>query len=149
MKMAKATEADLDMAAKLTAAFDALEDGYFPVGLRPDDDDIGRFDADDPDECKEVMEYLLGLVREASLMRVVLGAAVMLDARNKCVDASADTLEHHPYVQRYEWLRARALDTIEKGGVFAGRTPDNVVLNGDDLDAAIDAAMADAMPAND
>lgn len=43
---------------------------------------------------------------------------------------------------RYQWLRSRDLDTIVEGGVFAGKVPDNVVLNGDDLDAAIDAAIA-------
>lgn len=43
--------------------------------------------------------------------------------------------------KRYRWLRERDLDTIEAGGVFAGKTPDNVVLAGDDLDEAIDHAM--------
>lgn len=43
---------------------------------------------------------------------------------------------------RYRWLRDRDLDTIDKGGVFAGRTPDNVVLNGEDLDRAVDWGMA-------
>jgi len=42
---------------------------------------------------------------------------------------------------RYRWLRARDLETIHGGGVFAGMTPKNVVLNGDDLDREIDAAM--------
>jgi hypothetical protein len=42
--------------------------------------------------------------------------------------------------ERYQYLRTRDLDTIEQGGVFAGLTPNNVVLNGDDLDVAIDAA---------
>jgi hypothetical protein len=45
-------------------------------------------------------------------------------------------------VDRYRWLRDRDLDTIEKGGVFAGRIPENVVVSGPDLDKAIDAAMA-------
>ena len=40
---------------------------------------------------------------------------------------------------RYRFLRDRDLDSINAGGVFAGKTPDNVVLNGADLDAAIDA----------
>lgn len=48
--------------------------------------------------------------------------------------------ELRPDAERYQYLRERDLDTIRQGGVFAGRTPDNVVLNGDDLDAAIDAA---------
>ncbi len=42
---------------------------------------------------------------------------------------------------RYNWLRNRDLDTISQGGVFAGMTPENVVLNEDDLDREIDAAM--------
>jgi hypothetical protein len=42
---------------------------------------------------------------------------------------------------RYRWLRSRDLDAIGSGGVFAGMTPDNCVLNGADLDAAVDAGM--------
>lgn len=42
---------------------------------------------------------------------------------------------------RYNWLRNRDLDTISQGGVFAGVTPENVILNEEDLDRAIDAAM--------
>lgn len=57
--------------------------------------------------------------------------------------AEADALVEQN-ARRYEWLRARDLDTIDKGGVFAGMTPKNVVLNGDDLDAAIDAAMKES-----
>ena len=45
------------------------------------------------------------------------------------------------YAERYGWLRDRDLDTIHQGGVFAGKTPENLVLSGDDLDAAIDAQM--------
>ncbi|WP_027015518.1 hypothetical protein [Comamonas composti] len=51
---------------------------------------------------------------------------------------AADVLD----AMRYRWLRERDLDTLSKGGVFAGMTPNNVVLNGDDLDDAIDAAIA-------
>ncbi|WP_449102809.1 hypothetical protein [Pseudomonas extremaustralis] len=43
--------------------------------------------------------------------------------------------------ERYRWLRGRDLEAIHEGGVFAGQTPRNVVLNGEDLDAAIDAAI--------
>lgn len=43
--------------------------------------------------------------------------------------------------KRYRHLREKDIDTIEKGGVFAGMTPDNYVLNGYDLDEAIDAEM--------
>ncbi len=48
----------------------------------------------------------------------------------------------HTYAERYQFLRTRSLDTIEQGGVFAGLTPENVVLNGKDLDFEIDCAIA-------
>lgn len=43
--------------------------------------------------------------------------------------------------ERYRWLRNRDLDTIHLGGIFAGMTPENVVVNGKSLDQAIDASM--------
>ena len=56
---------------------------------------------------------------------------------------AADAIEQlGRHARRYTYLRERDLDAIIEGGVFAGKVPDNVVLNGDDLDAAIDAAIA-------
>ncbi|WJS05199.1 hypothetical protein [Roseibium aggregatum] len=56
--------------------------------------------------------------------------------------AEADEIERLRIdAARYNWLRSRDLDTISQGGVFAGMTPENVILNEEDLDRAIDAAM--------
>ena len=46
------------------------------------------------------------------------------------------------YAKRYAFLRERNLDAIAQGGIFAGQTPENLVLSGDELDVAIDAAIA-------
>ncbi|MGY1950078.1 hypothetical protein [Pseudomonas pergaminensis] len=46
--------------------------------------------------------------------------------------------------ERYRWLRDRDLNSIHLGGVFAGKTPQNIVLNGEDLDQMIDAAIQSA-----
>lgn len=43
------------------------------------------------------------------------------------------------YAVRYAILRNAPIDAIRAGGVFAGKTPDNVVINGEHLDAAVDA----------
>lgn len=59
------------------------------------------------------------------------------DAENRVAELDQDA-------KRYRWLRQRDLETIGVGGVFAGMTPENIVLNGDDLDNAIDAALAKA-----
>ncbi len=57
------------------------------------------------------------------------------------MSSSGDRRDIERDAARYRWLRERDLDTIDKGGVFAGMTPDNLVLSGDELDAAIDLQM--------
>lgn len=42
---------------------------------------------------------------------------------------------------RYRFLRRQPLDAIHAGGVFAGQTPENLALNGEELDEMIDAAI--------
>lgn len=54
--------------------------------------------------------------------------------------AEIETL--HINAERYRYLRERDLSAISQGGVFAGKVPENVVLNGDDLDAYIDGELA-------
>ncbi|MBA6058932.1 hypothetical protein [Pseudomonas juntendi] len=44
--------------------------------------------------------------------------------------------------ERYQWLRSRDLNTISQGGVFAGITPQNMVINEETLDEAVDDAIA-------
>ena len=58
--------------------------------------------------------------------------------QERAVGNAADVCD----ADRYRWLRSRDLDAISQGGVFAGMTPENVILNGEDLDEAIDAAIA-------
>lgn len=58
---------------------------------------------------------------------------------DKATEAPALTPDQRD-AERYRWLRERDLDTIFMGGVFVGKTPDNIVLNGIDCDAAVDAA---------
>lgn len=64
---------------------------------------------------------------------------------DECMASLLDRLEAaEVYADRYRYLRERPLNAVSVGGVFAGKTPDNVVLNGADLDAAIDAARTGA-----
>ncbi|OVZ15318.1 hypothetical protein CDO38_31240 [Pseudomonas aeruginosa] len=62
----------------------------------------------------------------------------------KCDRLKADNEALCKDAARYRWLRERDLETIRQGGVFAGMTPENIVLNQEDLDAAIDAALEGA-----
>lgn len=64
---------------------------------------------------------------------------------DECMASLLDRMEAAELdADRYRYLRERPLDTVSAGGVFAGKTPDNVVLNGADLDAAVDAARTGA-----
>jgi hypothetical protein len=98
MKMAKASEADLNMAMDLCGMLDALGHRHCPsmpaVIARNDGDE--DFDLDDDAQCGRALRALLETADRGSLGRVVWGAAVMLNPRNKLVDPDADTIEHHP-----------------------------------------------------
>ena len=100
MKIAKASEADLDMAMELCGAIDAMTGHWpaLPTGLCSQEDDANddRFDCDDDRQCGTVLRHLLAIAERASLMRVVFGMTVLLDPRNKIVNPDADCLEHHP-----------------------------------------------------
>lgn len=112
MKMAKASKADLDMAADLAGAFDALSNRWCPsmptaVEQLEGDDDSEHFDCNDDEQCGRALRHLLDIVDRGSLFRVVMGLAVVLDPSNKCVDPDANTIEHHPD-------RARLVEALER-----------------------------------
>ncbi len=103
MKMAKASEADLKMAMELVNALDVLGQRWVPcmpeaIEQLGADDESEPFDRHDDEQCGRAMRYLLQLTDRASLGRVIWGAVVMLDPRNKMVDPDANTIEHHPEV---------------------------------------------------
>ena len=124
MKMAKASDADMDMALELTAAIEALAQRWAPTmpaaaqRLRGDDDDAERFDQHDDEQCGRALRHLLEIANRGSLGRVVWGMSVLLDPRNQMVDPAADTLEHHPDVAAA--LKARPTFTDQQL-VDAGR----------------------------
>jgi len=105
MKMAKASEADMAMAFELCNALEALAGrwgSHMPekIAKPTRDEGVERFDVTNDEDCRRVCEYLIELTRSASLSRVVMGMAVLLDPANKIVDPTAETLEHHPDVTK-------------------------------------------------
>lgn len=56
-------------------------------------------------------------------------------------EADAMVAAERADAERYRYLRERDLDTIADGGVFVGMTPANIVLNLEDLDTWVDAAI--------
>jgi hypothetical protein len=101
MKMAKASEADMEMAINLVQAFEALGQRWCPTMPEPiqelrGDSDSEHFDHDDDAQCGRAMRHLLEVANRGSLARVIWGMVVLLDPKNKIVDPKASTLERHP-----------------------------------------------------
>lgn len=154
MKMAKASEADMQMAAELTNALEALASrwgAHMPekIAKPPSEDEDEGFSLDDDEQCRRVCEYLIRLTRSASLCRVVWGMDVLLDPRNKLVDPEADTIERHPEAvdamkdsERLRWLlEDHDTDTRERCRAVLERMPTMSYAAGT---AAIDAAMLES-----
>ena len=115
MKMAKANRADLEAAMDLAGAFEAITNRWAPtvpaaIEMLEDGREMERFDLDDADQCRRVLEHLLHVANRGSLSRVVFGMSVLLDPRNRCVDPDADTLEIHPQAEAgFEASKARPI----------------------------------------
>ena len=87
---------------------------------------------EDDELREEVVSALVAHLRTTPEGYRLLKSGANLERENEALRKDAE---------RYRWLRSRDLDAIDKGGVFAGMTPRNVVLNEEHLDAAIDAAL--------
>lgn len=96
MKMARASEQDLECAQEVASFLDSLNKGYMPECLTDDEVQIEWLRLDDHDQCKRVIEKLIEIDGRASLFRVVWGMTVLLDPRNELTDPGDDCLTLHP-----------------------------------------------------
>lgn len=93
MRMAKASQQDIDAALELSKAFQTIGYGYDPCV-----EDGERISRDDPATCQRVLDHLIEINDRGSLFRVAFGMQVLLDPRNELVDPNAHTLEFHPRI---------------------------------------------------
>lgn len=104
MRMAKASQDDMDAALDLAGILEDVGNGYFP--RRPsrmdgaDDDDPTLFDEDDPEHLRAFYDRVRYCLDAApgGVFRVVYGMATILDPRNEVVDQAVDHLELHPKI---------------------------------------------------
>lgn len=102
MKMARASDADMEAALDVSRLIEELEKGYMPS--TDDDENIEWFDRDNEEQCQRALGMILDAAAKGSLFRVTFGMTVVLDPRNELLDPDADTLEKHPKI--IEALRA-------------------------------------------
>lgn len=98
MKMAKASQNDLEIGLAITSAIEACERGVMPADLCDDEDadDYEDFDRCDPNQCFEVLNHILDIAGKGSLARVTWGMFTICDENNKILDPSVDHLALHP-----------------------------------------------------
>lgn len=101
MKMAKASETDIEMALKLSNWLESIENSRMPDDLT-DGEEIEWIDTDDTEQYEKLFHGLRRLLNQGSLFRVTLGMAVICDPENKLLDPDADCIEHHPERQNAE-----------------------------------------------
>jgi hypothetical protein len=105
MKMARASDEDIEAALKVSRILEDLDRRYMPSD--GDSEELEFFDRDDAEQCQKIVGMLLDATRYTSLFRVVFGMAVVLDPRNELLDPDADTIEMHPKI-------VAALEAVEK-----------------------------------
>ncbi len=103
MKMAKASERDIDAAGNAMSILNDISSGYYPANGSDDSDDSDdkpyRFDPDNADHLRHFYNLMNFTLDKAPGWpgRVIGGMCyVILFEQNQIVDPSADTLELHP-----------------------------------------------------
>ena len=140
MKMAKASNADMEMALTLCGSLEAIDRGWLPAAIDGAQEDL---DLDDVDQCGVVLRHLAEVLKGGSIGRVIWGMYVLVDPANKLLDPDARTLEPHPdaVANARDAVRYRELRRGQKWSVVDGIGD---ILRGDALDHAIDAATVPA-----
>lgn len=118
MKMARASQADVDAAIDVTRILSELEKGYMPSSDEDEGDETEFFDRDDPEQCQKALCMLLDAADKGSILRVTWGMVVVLDPDNELLDPEADAIEMHPKIVAA--LESRAPRTEVVGAVPEG-----------------------------
>ena len=98
MKMARATEEDMDAALLLNGMLGDIDGGQYPRGLDGefDQEDPDFFDEDDGEHCRVFVKRVLAVLNQrcGCMNRVVWGMSTAL--HNDVFDETKETLEWHP-----------------------------------------------------
>ncbi|MCO6057352.1 hypothetical protein NG726_11790 [Pseudomonas sp. MOB-449] len=100
MKMARASEQDLECAQQVASFLESLIKGYLPDCISSAPDEIDWLDLGDHDQLRRIVEALIEIAGKGSMFRVTFGMEVLLDPRNELLDPNADTLELHPVLRQ-------------------------------------------------
>lgn len=95
MKMARASEQDLECTNQVASCLDQLIDGYVPERMTTGKD-FEWLDVDDAEQYQQVLLKLIEIAQGGSMSRATFGMAVLLDPRKKLLDPADDCRALHP-----------------------------------------------------
>lgn len=107
MKIAKASERDINMAIELCGLLESLEKGFMPVSNEDNKD--AEFDRDNPDDCRVALNIILDKLRAGCIARVVWGMAWLAHPESKLLDLDADIIKAHPSLSNRQQRQAEIL----------------------------------------
>lgn len=129
LRMAKASQDDIDGGYELGQILDAIDKGYYPTRQEEAGEEAGDaptfFDADDIDHLQHLHRMLMDLLGRRpgfSLFRVVMGMETIL--RNNILDPDDDCIELHPRFAKREQELAAQVDLLRDAlfGIVGPRT---------------------------
>lgn len=97
MKMARASEQDMEVANEVAQFIEDLLKGYMPECISKADDGYEYFMIEEPDDCQRALRKLLEIADRGSLFRVTFGMSVLLGA-DRLLDPNDDCLALHPQI---------------------------------------------------
>lgn len=103
MKMAKASEKDIEAAGDLMSILSDLDCNYYPAKIADGEDDPMFFDEEDPKHLRAFYDAVKGTLDRAPGWpgRVIGGMCfVILYEKNEIVDPNSDVIELHPRLVR-------------------------------------------------
>lgn len=106
IRMAKADEADMDVAYRLYHLIDAIDRGYYPSSDEATDQETSEiptwFDSENYDHLQHLHGVIAALADKAtgSLPRVIGAASILLNPKNELIDPNDDCIELHPNLKK-------------------------------------------------
>jgi len=116
MKMAKASEKDIDAAGDAMSVLNDISSGYYPKRDGDDCEDL-HFDPDEPAHLRKFFNLMADTLDKAPgwPSRVIGGMCyVILFDKNKIVDPDADVLELHPRFSQVQQERDELLAVLRE-----------------------------------
>lgn len=151
MKMAKASEKDIDAAGDAMSVLNDISSGYYPARGENKEAQPTFFDSDNPAHLRHFFDLMSATLDAAPGWpgRVIGGMCyVILFDKNEIVDPAADVLELHPRFAKMQEQRDKLLAALQEARTgllwYQDRNPGQTDGSDDEAMARIEGAITDA-----